>query len=391
MRLRLVLGLLGLCLLMACSHVEPFYASGQVVLEGEEIPQESIMQRLILLGDAGSPNSRAGATLKIAGDLRLDEGETTIVFLGDNLYVYGLAEPEDSDRARGERALNFQLKLFEESGNKAKGIMIPGNHDWNNNSSGGLAAIRREADYVRARFAKHNVQYLPTIPGTPGPVSIDVDGLRVIVIDSQWWLHKGQVLLKNGAGERTDEEILQAFENIRKEILSAGSREVVIVAHHPIYSHGPHGAFFTWQDHFFPLTNVWRSAYLPLPVLGSLYVVTRRFIVRSSQDQFSSLYSSFIAGIQGVLKETAKKKRVLLYAAGHEHSLQVMVDENGVYHGVSGSTSKRTKVGDGPLTRFAHEHRGLMTVDITKDNRIFLRVYEPQDQGKKLLYSKRLR
>lgn len=376
--------------LSACSHVEPYYAEGQPVLESPD-SDSPVQQRLIVLGDGGSPNSRAGETLKLAGDLRLTDGECALVFLGDNLYVSGLAEANDSDRARGERALNFQLKLFEEAGNKAEGIMIPGNHDWDNNSSGGLAAIRRQANYVRGRFAKHNVLYLPTIPGSPGPVSLDRGRLRIIVLDSQWWLHKGEVQLKDGPGERSEKEGDEALRRLKEEILSAGSKEVVIVAHHPIYSHGPHGAFFTWQDHFFPLTNIWRKAYLPLPGLGTLYVVTRRFIVRSSQDQFSGLYSDYIEKLTAVLRETAKTKKVLLYAAGHEHSLQVLRDSNGVYFGVSGSTAKRTKVGHGERTRFAHEHHGVMTLDFLASGACYLRVFEPGEGGARLMYSKRVR
>jgi len=77
---------------------------------------------------------------------------------------------------------------------------------------------------------------------------------------------------------------------------------------------------------------------------------------------------------------TLRTKKPLIYASGHEHSLQVLQGSD-IAHSllVSGAGSKTTKVSHGLETFFAHEHRGFMEVDFLLDSSVFLRVVEPRE------------
>ena len=72
----------------------------------------------------------------------------------------------------------------------------------------------------------------------------------------------------------------------------------------------------------------------------------------------------------------------VLYAAGHEHSLQVLKSDVVDYVLVSGagSPSEVTAVTHGPDTIFAHEHAGFMSLDVTSTT-IVLSVIEPDGSG----------
>ena len=66
---------------------------------------------------------------------------------------------------------------------------IPGNHDWNFSSEGGLEAVIRQENFVEAYLQNLNV-FLPS-RGCPGPFPVFAgDKLVIILLDSEWWLTK---------------------------------------------------------------------------------------------------------------------------------------------------------------------------------------------------------
>jgi hypothetical protein len=211
------------------------------------------------------------------------------------------------------------------------------------------------------------VRFLPK-GGQPGPVIVDKDGIRIVILDTQWWLHE-----QTKPQDTTPDMILAT---LREAISSAAARDVMVVAHHPLQSYGPHGGFFDWQDHLFPLTALQRHLWIPLPILGSLYPLGRRYLWRNVQDLDNSANRDMVQK----LTTTLRTKKPLIYASGHEHSLQVLKGSDSAHSLlVSGAGSKTTKVSHGPETFFAHEHRGFMEVDFLLDGSVFLRVVEPRE------------
>ena len=77
-----------------------------------------------------------------------------------------------------------------------------------------------------------------------------------------------------------------------------------------------------------------------------------------------------------------------MWAAGHEHSLQVLEPEAVDYLLISGSGAKTTPVGHGPETIFAHSRPGFMALDFLMSGKVMLRVIEP---GQGEVYSMWLR
>jgi hypothetical protein len=376
--LRLLIVLLILPLLLACSHKQPFVRSdiSQFV---DSFDESDITHRILLIGDAGKamPNHApsdarmADPTLR---NLYLRAAEmpqkTTILFLGDNAYEKGLVDTTDK---HGHKAaidfLDSQLMVAKESG--ARGIFIPGNHDWNKGRAGGRAAIKRQEEYIAASWADH-AALLPK-SGCPGPFRIDYDNVRIVLLDTQWWFHRADdkpiaecfPVLKGAASVNTAGLIKTAkkafLDSLRMHVNDSGGREVIVAAHHPLATHGPHGGFFEWHDYI-----------LPFPLVVPF---ARKTLNLHGQDLGHSRYKEFIKGITDAL---SSGKKPLIYAAGHDHSLQVLDGGDAAKYLIisgAGSLPKITQVTDGDDTLFALSRTGFMEVSFMRDGRVLLQVF----------------
>ena len=65
------------------------------LLEGFAAGQDSIRHRIILIGDAGVINKQQQAVISDAAS-RIISGQTTVLFLGNNIFPRGLSFSSDS-------------------------------------------------------------------------------------------------------------------------------------------------------------------------------------------------------------------------------------------------------------------------------------------------------
>ena len=334
---------------------------------GAAASPDEIDTTLFLIGDAGEPLRRGDPVLAALRRAVADRPDRTIVaFLGDNIYARGMPPEGASDRRDAERRINAQLAVV--AGTGARGIFVPGNHDWARGERG-WDAIRRQGAYVAAR-GDPRVTMVPS-DGCPGPVVEDAGArVRVIVLDTQWWLHEGPKPRDpdSSCSADSEEEVSAALREATKD---AGDRNVIVLAHHPLATGGSHGGHFTWQQHLFPLREFSRGLWIPLPVIGSAYPISRNRGV-SSQD----LSSVENRRMRLVLEDALAAHRPLVYAAGHEHNLQVIRGIGGAWHLVSGAGSYNHV---GPVTwrdstTFAVAASGYMRLDVLGDGRTRLGV-----------------
>ena len=335
---------------------------------------EDVEVSLYLIGDAGAPAEGGEPVLQaLRTDLLAHPGEKLVVFLGDNIYPKGMPEADASDRAEAERRIDDQVRAVLDGG--ARGVFIPGNHDWQKSGADGWWRVYRQMEYLD-RYAP-DVELLPR-NGCPGPVARDVgSSLRLIVLDTEWYLHGGP---KPGAWSPCRVRSPAVLgDSLRAAVARAGDRRVIIAAHHPMRSNGPHGGHFTVKEHIFPLTAVAGWAWLPLPIIGSLYPLSRQWGI-SSQDQSSGLNKRMVAAFDSAFAGQPP----LVYAAGHEHNLEVLegssagyllVSGAGIYHHAS-STAWRDD------TRFAVGEAGYMRLDVLRSGAIRLAVVTVDETGR---------
>ncbi len=330
---------------------------------------------LYLIGDAGLPDSSGEPVLEA---LRRDLGSRTtpriVVFLGDNVYPRGLPAPGQPGRRAAELSLTAQVETILASG--SHGYLVPGNHDWAKHGADGWEAIKRQEAFIDSVSA--GKASLEPRGGCPGPAVIDVGArLRLVLLDSHWWLHPGPKPEHPSSGCTTDAES-EIVDSIRGALVGASGRMVVVAQHHPLMSGGVHGGYFGWKDHLFPLRSFKSSLWIPLPLLGSLYP-TARLEGISSQDLGSRAYQRLIRALRRAFAAAPPA----LHAAGHEHNLQVIEAGPARLHlvsgaGIYGHTGRAVPVRG---TLFAANASGFARLDIPREGPARLAVLEVDSTG----------
>jgi hypothetical protein len=321
-------------------------------------PTDSVALNLVLIGDAGLPNPAGEPMLDaLRREIQRDPARSFVVFLGDNLYPVGLSDTATAEGREGLRILRAQMAPLLETG--TRGIFAPGNHDWAQGASVGLEHIRRQSRFINATGGGR-VTMEPR-DGCPGPVVVDVDGiLRLIAIDTHWWLHPAQ---KTGPGSGCRPATEQGvIDSLRVALATAGDLRTVVFAHHPLVSGGQHGGYFDWPTYLFPLH--------PWARLAGLFA--RQDVTgREYRHMAESLQRAFVIAPP------------MVYAAGHEHNLQVFRRDPALYMLVSGggiyghTTPTRRITG----IRYIREASGYQRITILADGRMRLSVMVVDAQG----------
>ena len=329
---------------------------------------QEIATSLFLIGDAGHadrPDHPVVSAVREAASS--DPARSLILYLGDNAYPRGLPEKDAPGRAAAEVRLNTQIDAARASG--AATIFISGNHDWARMGSEGWDQVRREARYVVERGGP-GFRFLPE-DGCPGPVTVDVGrSVRLVLLDTQWWLHEFAKPVDPTSTCPTDSEA-EVLGALRDAMRGASGRHVFVVGHHPPASGGPHGGYFPLVDHVFPLRELRKWLWLPLPIIGSAYPLARQNGI-SPQDLSSGAYRHMRDSLESVFRDTPP----LAYLAGHDHGLQVLSGggvRNLLVSG-SGSFDHNNAVRKLESTRYAAGKPGFMRVDVLEDGRVRLGV-----------------
>jgi hypothetical protein len=411
-------------LLTGCTYTITPYKDGSVPA-ADPIVETEVDHRLLLIGDAGDPDPDGEPALMLVRDLvQLLPARTTVVFLGDNVYERGMPAPikkeergldEAADvadeflpdlfpsRIEAERNLNAQLEVV--LGTQSRAIFIPGNHDWDQFEIGGWERILALEKYINAAArAGLPVALLPQ-GGCPGPSWVRLGSKAdLMIIDTQWWLETradGKPTADNNPTRCpyvTEGDVRAAMLDGLKKSARQG-RWVIVAGHHPLATRGPHGGFADLRTHLFPLRIIgpYLPAYLewlPFPGLGSAIVGLRACCSPSAQDMPNRRNRHMRRAIlQPMMEAQEFKGAPLLYAAGHDHSLQIFRAARGprftLVSGL-GSSAKASDVGRSDDTIFAHANPfqpGIMQVDFLRDGRARLAVMQRSGEQTEEVFS----
>jgi hypothetical protein len=230
-----------------------------------------------------------------------------------------------------------------------RGIFLAGNHDW--------GGFREEHDRVcrQTEFLDQveeiRVELLPE-NGCPGPQRVDLgDGLALILLDTEWLRQNAEDPEEDEAESCSElvgcshETAGQVLEDLGSMVTAAAQdgRSALVLGHHPLVTGGEH-----------------RSGW-------------------GSQDITAEDYADMVRAVTETL--AAAETPPLLYAAGHDHNLQVMEGEGFPFHAVSGSGSKLASVTSiGEKSLYYAAAPGFLRLDRARDGRIQLTVWR-SDQG----------
>lgn len=324
---------------------------------------------LYLLGDAGEPyvkNSPLGRAL--AEKMRHDAGNRVVLFLGDNVYPRGL--PDKTSACYKGAASILETETGFVNGLDALTIFIPGNHDWEHWGRKGLDYILNQQAWIDSL---HNARIM-MLPrnGCPGPAEVALDPTTVLIIlDTQWWLHRWKKTEDPALCDATTAaELLAAVSAI---VDHHKGKRVIIAAHHPMITYGEHGGVFTWKAHIFPLLEISKFLYIPLPVIGSVYPLYRKWFGHI-QDTTHPVYEQMSGGLQRIARDHPGS----VFLAGHEHAFQYIVRDS-TYYVVSGSAAKTEYVKKKGDAVYVNDVTGFATVALFADGSAKLNFYQVDD------------
>ncbi|MFT4095115.1 MAG: metallophosphoesterase [Niabella sp.] len=322
------------------------------------IAQDDVANRIILIGDAGEMDAQQKNVLTEAANKILDN-KTTVIFLGDNIYPDGMAL-SGSRVPETQEIIRSQFEPMRAKG--APVYFVPGNHDWDRMGRDGLQKMKKQWQFIEDQ----NDDQLKVIPanGCPDPVEIKVsDHLVIIAYDSEWWLFPYDK--KNEGADcdcKTEQDVVARLNEL---FYRNRDKTILLASHHPFKSYGTHGGYFSLKDHLFPLTVINKNLYIPLPVIGSLYPLLRSTLT-SPEDLKDPVYKNLIKQVGSVFKGFPN----IIYAAGHEHGLQLIKSDR--LQIVSGAGAKENYTKKGKYSLYGAMLPGFVTVDElkNKDTRI---------------------
>jgi len=349
-------------------------APGAQVARNVSAAGDDVETTVFLVGDTGEPSRAAASVIAALGETaRQARGERVIVFLGDNVYPDGIPDSSAPSHALAEAKLRVAVDMILATG--ARGLFVPGNHDWGPSMEVGV--LGREEQLVR--YASAGAANLLPADGCPGPAIVDIGRrLRLIALDTEWWLRDARE--RSGTACATTRE-RDVGDSLRAVLGSAGERQVVVVAHHPLVSGGPHGGHFGWREHVFPFRDISGWMWIPLPLVGSAYPFTRSRVGRE-EDVFGVANTR----MRATLESAFVSRPPLVYAAAHDHGLQVLNGESARFLVVSGggSDGDLNPVHALPSTRFARSANGFMRLEMQRDGRVRLSVISVDASGRAL-------
>ncbi len=320
--------------------------------------KQNLIYEILLIGDSGNvKRNQPDEILSLLENHLPNSSEAMVMFLGDNIYPHGLPAEGDVLREDAETVLKVHYNAVKNF--KGKTVFISGNHDWNKGKSDGLAYVLGQEEYLNDLFKPQKVFFPEN--GCPGPKEVFANEfLAIIAINTQWWVQKGVKPIGEGCGcEQESEE--DFFTQLQELLDKHKSKRILVAGHYPIYSNSLHGGKYKIKHHLFPLTIYKKNAYLPLPFIGSLLPMYRKYF--GAREDLS--HPRFRV-LRKRLKAIFRNYPGLTYVAGHEHNLQFVekYDNNFI---VSGAASKSTYVMNSKYSRFGMSAKGFFKLKFYDD------------------------
>ncbi len=344
----------------------------------QQAPEKDLKlkHRIYLVGDAGLLGKKEDSPVLdyLSKKLKKESKKSTILFLGNNVPSKGYSAKKNKQREHAQKALDKQMDILKDF--KGTPVFLPGATDW----AGGLKSLRKEGKYVEKQLNKDSEEgeeknYFRPDRGCPGPEIVEVnEQLSIVLMDSEWWMIDWDKEPEIHEGCEVKNKFMFKF-LFEDEVRGNRSKNVVIAMHHPLYTNGPHSGNFSAKTHLFPLTELNKNLFIPLPILGSMYAFFRGRI-GTKQDiahqEYRNLRDALLTGV--------KKNGNFIFVSGHEHNLQYLENEEQHFI-VSGSAARKSPSTIGRGAQFAYGAYGFATLDFYKDGSAWVHYWATNKDG----------
>ena len=234
-------------------------------------------------------------------------------------------------------------------------ILVPGDRDWNKGGKGGEKSVNNLESSIKKylKSKNYNQTKWAVKDGCPGPKIYEVnEGLIIIALNSQWWNHTSDK-------PRPSDGLCDAVTptNLKEELEDAVEenldKNILIVGHHPIYSLGNYGGYFSLADQF-----------KPFPVLGSFRTAFHAN-VGDKKDLANPKLNEFREGMINLLFFHNN----IIFASSHEKNQQIIRGGDNFLLN-SGAPSKAKYAAKDGNTLLSKKAIGIMVVDYFDNGRV---------------------
>ncbi len=310
-----------------------------------------------LIGNTANANLDNLVLRSLQKQLEATKFPAKLLFLGDLIDHNGLVKSSDDNNL-------VLLRKLSEVSQKNKNIQtyfLSGDRDWDNSGPNGVQNIHQLAQQLTIAGA----ELIPK-DACPGPISIELDDLTTLIIfNSQWFMHPHD----RPVSPDTDCPIISEFDfwdELKDHLDDAEGKNVLLAAHHPIYSGGQYAGKKL-------------SGYHAIPIIGTMYVSYRQQI-GNTRDMSNAAYQNFNQHLREILQDYPS----VIYASGHEMDLQVQQIEDH-YHLNSGAATTTKSVKHTKNHIFSSSEKGYMKLEYFADGQVQLKTFTFSAEAKEAI------
>lgn len=303
-------------------------------------------QHVFLLSNLETVTAEAPIFSKLKKLIDAQDGKSTLLFLGDVIDQNGMAMQLSTEEIA-------KLKSIAALGEAADySIFTPGDKEWDDGGKLGFQKIEALEKY----FKKEKIQVTPS-GGCLGPDVIDIgDFLRIITIDTQWWVHRYQKPEEENLDCPAFNEV-EFWDELEGAMNDAENRNVIVAAHHPVLSFGQYAGHGLTKKHFLP------------PVIGS-FVAGYHQSVGTKRD----LTQDALVHFSNELLKRLERFPPIIYTAGHEYDIQLNY-KDGSYHINSGAIEKAKYTGRSKYSQFRQSKPGITHLAFSPNGDVSMKVW----------------
>lgn len=311
-------------------------------------PKESKnSQEVFLLGNLCKAKIEDPTITELDQMLQKSAKKPAVLILGDVVGNEGFD-------TQNPKAQMDRLELLKKWSQYSDLYVIGGDRDWDNSKENGLTKVRRLEQYIEKDLELKKI-FLPS-RGCPGPKVVEInDKITLITVNSQWFMHP----YDRPEAPDTYCKILSEgdfWDELEEAIDEAAGKNVIIAAHHPVYSEGEYAGKRLGQYHLIPL-------------FGTLYASFRQQI-GTPADMANDRYQIYINHMRDLLSNYNS----IVYVSGHEQDLQASkIHQN--YHINSGAIGGGKDLGNSDNLVLRNNKKGFLQLDYSEDGAVALEVY----------------
>ena len=359
--------LVVLCLLFSHCADYKIHEAPVEDLTSEAPPTGSLDYSTFLVGDLGDNYARGLTTLEAMVEaMPKEKKQSSLLLLGNVTGKDGLRQNNNDDEVAHLDALIDRLQ-------RVPGSIYYTAGEYELGSDGQFNRLERLEKYFK-KHSEKKVHFMPN-KACSGPDDEELaDGIGLIGVNTAWYM----------ADWNRDDEVSEGCDYTNRDAMTfaladeiKGYRDQVkiVMMHHPLQANGNRGGQYSLRQHLFPLTDLIPGAYVPLPVVGSIFRLIQG-VGGGPQDVNSLRYQNFVRKVKTGIDDEVN----VVFVSGHEHNM-MLVHEKEYMQVVAGSGSVRGPGVGGNDANFVQGAVGYSRLDFYNDGSVYVGFYTVDENG----------